>query len=109
MAVDYTMQACANKTDSTLEVTVAAPGNSGYFFVPQGAQLTNVEVQPGPGGTAAVEATLDKTVAEANGTGVEWDNGAVTAASQLTLNGGAYVRLVVSVGSAKMILRANLS
>lgn len=93
-------------SDQEVRITVASPGNSPWQPMAQGTQFTIVEVVPGGGGTAKVQATLDRSGAAADDVdGVDWDHGLVTARTQAKFNGGGLFRLVVTVGSATLILK----
>jgi hypothetical protein len=95
-------------SDKELRITVAAPGFSDWYILPQGTILTNVEVVPGAGATCTVEATMDRLInPDGSVDGVAWPPQSVTTRTQYTLNGSAsLIRLVVSVGAAVMIVKA---
>jgi hypothetical protein len=92
------------KEDAFVSVTSAA--TTDWYSMPDGIQIVEVELAPELGASAKIQATIDTEAVEADtADGVDWPSGSVSERTQDSLNGGSYIRMVVAVGTAKMILR----
>jgi len=99
-----------NKTDVRKKITAVAGTPSDWFLMPSGVVVTAVEVVPGSGGTAKIQATLDIEAAEADSIdAVDWDAGDVSERTQDTIFTGCAFRLIATTSNAVAFVNGVLS